>query len=298
MAKIPMGYKRVAAAFDEVARARFCESSGSDRSPENSLTDLSDLVNSFIESDERNDKEITKQVKELDDFEPDGFWLGSETTDMLLSMFTRDENDDVKRKIIDETEVACRVMDTSSQGFKRGLMTRLRERGLDAGLCKSRWEKNGRIPSGDYEYIDVKVSGTRYIVEVYLGGEFEIARATDQYNNLLNVFPAIFVGKVEELKRVVQLMCNGIKESMRSVDMHVPPWRRYGYMQAKWFGSYKRTINSVPARKGLEIDEDFGKKRSIGFEAERKVAYNCRGDFASKSNLRVGHLAAVLAGNL
>lgn len=166
-----------------------------------------------------------------------------------------------------------------------------------AGLCKSKWEKTGRFPSGNYEYIDVNVNGNRYIVEVSLDRQFEIARPTDQYASLLNVFPRIFVGKVEELKKIVKLMCSAIKESMKGVDLHVPPWRRKGYMQSKWFGNYKRTTNEVPS-KDAQYGEAVAGKRSVGFEAKPSISYNCREDFASKVGLRVGHLTAVFNGNV
>jgi hypothetical protein len=109
--------------------------------------------------------------------------------------------------------------------------------------------------------------------------EFEIARPTNQYSSLLEVFPLVFVGKVEELKKVVRLMCSAIKNSMKTMDMHVPPWRRNSYMQAKWFNTYKRTTNEVAAR-----------KFNIGFEAKPLKAYNCRDKFGSKIASKVGYL--------
>jgi uncharacterized protein (TIGR01615 family) len=130
-----------------------------------------------------------------------------------------------------------------------------------AGLCKSKWEKTGRYPSGNYEYIDVNVSGNRYIIEVLLAREFEIARPSDKYASLLDVLALIFVGKVEDLKQVVRQMCMAMKESMKSMGMHVPPWRRSGYMNSKWFGSYKRTTNEVPTRKST-IRRGFRRKTS------------------------------------
>jgi uncharacterized protein (TIGR01615 family) len=110
------------------------------------------------------------------------------------------------------------------------------------GLCKTKWEKKGKLIAGDYEYIDVNFSGKRYIVEVSLATEFEIARPTNQYSILLNIFPIIFVGKMEELKRIVRLMCYAIKGSMKKMDLHIPPWRRNLYMQTKWFSSYKEQL--------------------------------------------------------
>ncbi|PON34035.1 hypothetical protein PanWU01x14_347740 [Parasponia andersonii] len=310
MARIPVRFHRVAAAFDEVARVRLCESSGSEHSVAESFTDLSNLVNSFIERGEAWDGDVDEQQIQGQDqhreYEgsDDDSWSDdqSEKKDMLRSLFGKngEDDDDVKRKIYAEVESACEIGGGGRefQGFKRRLMTHLRDRGFDAGLCKSKWDKSKRFPAGDYEYVDVNVEGTRYIVEAFLVGEFEIARPTDQYTSLLEVFPMIFVGKVDELKQIVRLMSNAIRESMKSKDMPMPPWRRNGYMQTKWFGSYKRTTNPSPSRKARKPNEASDAKRSVGFESLMPtVPYFCRThDFSTKVGLRVGNLTAAFNG--
>ncbi|KAL6281954.1 hypothetical protein ACE6H2_012883 [Prunus campanulata] len=304
-AKIPVRFQRVAAAFDEVARARLCESSGSEHSAAaESFSDLSALVNSFIERGdfrgEGDALEDKNNKEQLMDEESEGYWSDSETKNTLQSLLDKsdeDDDDDVKQRIFAEVEVAVggAIADRSSPGFKRKLMAHLREKGFDAGLCKSKWVKSSRFPAGDYEFVDVNVKGTRYIVEPFFVGEFEIARPTSQYEALLSVFPTTFVGQVEELKKIVRLMCTAIKKSMKSLDMPMPPWRRNGYMQSKWFGSYKRTTNAVPAKE-LEHNDSVGLKRSTGFEALTTKTYYCRDAFASKNGLRVGHLTAAFQG--
>lgn len=148
----------------------------------------------------------------------------------------------------------------------------------------------------------MNIDGNRFIVEVFLAGEFEIARPTAGYATLLDVFPQVFVGKPEQLKQVVRLMCSEIRRSMKEMDLHVPPWRRNGYMQAKWFGPYKRTINEIPASKIPELNGSFAAKQSIGFEdlpvkAFPVKAYHCRDDFSSnKMCLKVGYLTAAFHG--
>ncbi|RVW45877.1 hypothetical protein VitviT2T_014698 [Vitis vinifera] len=273
MAKIPVRFKRVAAAFDEVVRARPCDSWESESSTELSDADLSDLVNSFLEEERVGVEEEMVEDEGGDvERETDGDLIGrresycsdSETKEALRSLLGDEASDDAVEKIRAETELACRHIGSgsSSKGFKRRLMNRLRERGFDAGLCKSRWGKtNKRSIPGDYEYVDVNIVGTRYVVEVFLAGEFEIARATKDYISLLEEFPPIFVGKQEELKQIVRIMSRAMKGSMKSVEMHVPPWRRNSYMQAKWFGSYKRTTSAAPPRKESE--------RGAGFAGER-----------------------------
>jgi len=141
MARIPVRFQRVAAAFDaDVARVRFCESSGSEHSPE-SLTDLSDLVKSFMEKNE-----ITAEKEEVGGVIPfeeergeeqleETEWSDSEKMEMLRSLFSGNEEDDVderdaKEKIRKEVEVACGVVSNNS---KRRLMSKMREKGFDAG---------------------------------------------------------------------------------------------------------------------------------------------------------------------
>ncbi|KAL6008553.1 hypothetical protein ACLOJK_034066 [Asimina triloba] len=319
MAGIPMRFKRVTAPLDEGARERLCQSSGSERSPENSL-ELADLVDSFFERQGGIEDDGGGEKRDEDEEE----MLGSEKScsrssdpddvhETLESLLAADDEDGNRRRIRAEVEAAVRSLRTaataaSAVGFKRKLMGLLRERGLDAGLCKSRWEKTRRFPEGEYEYIDVVVvdgeggggGKQRYVVELELAAEFGIARPTPHYAALLGLFPAIFVGRWEELKQVVRLMCEAAKESMKRREMHVPPWRRNGYMMGKWFGSYKRTTKTTTKKKNVgwlrkaeeEEEEDGGTKkmRAVGFVIEKgKKNCSCREEMMG--GLRVGNLA-------
>ncbi|KAM5588845.1 hypothetical protein ABKV19_007015 [Rosa sericea] len=303
--RIPVRFQRVAAAFDEGSRVRLCESSGSEHSAAaESVADLSDLVKSFIErgnyrgdsTHSRDDgEEIERDSLEMDEELEGGYWSDSETKNTLQQLLDKNGGgDDVKENIVAEVEHACGVIgDRLDREFKRKLMAHLRHKGFDAGLCKSKWVKSSRFPAGDYEFVDVNVNGTRYIIEPFFTGEFEIARPTSRYTSLHNVLPQIFVGEVEELKKIVRIMCTAIKKSMKRVDMPMPPWRRNGYMLAKWFGSYKRTTNAVSSStKAFEFDESLSAKRSFGFEVLPMKSYYCRDSFATNNGLRIGNLTA------
>ncbi|KDP20676.1 hypothetical protein JCGZ_21147 [Jatropha curcas] len=301
MAKIPFRFQKMGAAFSEAARMRLCESSGSEHySPDNSDHDLSDLVNSFIERDYRIEADNERHLENDSNLEAlENYCSDSaENKQLLQNLFNDNGDDDVRRNISAETQFACGIIgERSSQGFKRRLMSRLRDQGFDAGLCKSRWEKFGRHPSGEYEYVDVNVNGDRFIVEVFLAAEFEIARPSNGYAEMLDVFPQVFIAKPEELKQVVRLMCSAIRQSMKEMDMHVPPWRRNGYMLAKWFGPYKRTINQTPAARKNSSHDSVAATRSIGFEPFPVKAYHCRDDvFSTKLGLKVGYLTAAFNG--
>ncbi|KAK1403130.1 DUF506 domain-containing protein [Heracleum sosnowskyi] len=310
MAKAAVRFKRVAEAFDMAARARvICgESSGSERqsspAPE-SFIDLSDLVNSFIDGEEIDNGMNYKEYNKFDEIsdENDGGDYWEDCMDLLREYLEEKSGDhNVRMKIQSEVESACRGLglDRSSPEFKRKLMTRLRERGFDAGLCKSKWGKTTQLTPGNYEYVDVNLAGHRYIVEVLMAGEFQVARSTDRYASLLKILPPIFVGKAETLKQIVRLMCRAIKKSMKRYEMHLPPWRRYAYMQAKWFSSsYKRTINEISDKNGFNAHEKT-EKRAVGFVPMPVMnsSYFCREAFVSKvGSNRVGNLAMVMNGN-
>ncbi|XP_059307156.1 uncharacterized protein LOC132058812 [Lycium ferocissimum] len=298
---VPVQFKRVMAAFDDVAKARICESSGSEYS--SSLTDLSGLVNSFLErAGEEEEEEINiineKLFDEFNEGNVDNNCFDElEIEENLRNLLNCDENTGVIIGVVEN--VLLEENERSSTEFKRRLMNRLRDRGFDAGLCKSQWEKASNHTSGSYEYIDINVAGNRYIIEVSLAGEFEIARATPCYTSLLKIFPQVFVGKVEELKQVVKIMSRAMKKSMKKMDIYVPPWRRLAYMQAKWFGSYKRTTNEFKTNENYEKStfDSSSEKRAVGFVPMPTISFYCRENIiASNGGIKMGNLAAALNG--
>ena len=138
-----MRFERVAAAFEaDVARVRPCESGGggggeTEHSPED-LSDLSDLVKSFMEKKEEEEDAIGFV---WDDGDEDLEWFDSEKREILQTIFSNDggDDDDAKRLIRREIELVMNLVaenEKSAPEFKRQLMSRMRERGLDAGeLC-------------------------------------------------------------------------------------------------------------------------------------------------------------------
>ncbi|XP_078433346.1 uncharacterized protein LOC144704704 [Wolffia australiana] len=131
-------------------------------------------------------------------------------------------------------------------GLQRAVMGRLREAGYNAGLCKARWEVRGG-GCGSYEYVDVLRDDTRqrYVVELDFQGQFEIARPTAEYERVTALLPRVYVGRPEELRRLLRLLADAAKRSLQLRELHVPPWRKSHYMLAKWLGPYRRTTNPV-----------------------------------------------------
>lgn len=143
--------------------------------------------------------------------------------------------------------------DSPGTCLKRAVMARLRTRGYNAAICKSRWDHTRGFPGGDYIYIDVvvdSVSRERLIVDVDFRGQFQIARPTPQYSAALQMVPHVFVGRPDRLQQLVDIMSDATKWSLKSCGMHLPPWRKTDYMRAKWLSSYKRTTNEVSHAQG------------------------------------------------
>lgn len=143
--------------------------------------------------------------------------------------------------------------------IRYSLVKLLRLSGYDAGVCISHWQRNSRVPGGDHEFIDVvryndTGSTERLIVDIDFRSHFEIARAVDSYDKILNSLPVIFVGSFAKLKQFLQVMVEAAKFSLNQNSMPLPPWRSYAYLQAKWQSPYDRKFdhdvqnrNTIPA---------------------------------------------------
>lgn len=160
--------------------------------------------------------------------------------------------------------------------LRRSVMNYLRGLGYNAGICKSRWEHIGGFPAGNYEYIDVIIDGERFFVDIDFRVQFEIARPTTVFDALLRVLPNVYVGKAERLKQVIKIMCDSSKKSLKKMGMHLPPWRKYRYMQAKWFGPYKRTTNAVTSSSPDTYSNDSSLARELGSIALKGTGWDHR----------------------
>ncbi|CAN8294096.1 unnamed protein product [Cochlearia groenlandica] len=293
MVQILGRFNRIAAMFDHAAareRTACNSSSGSDHYPEEETEDLWDLVESFINKEvEVLHEEVKDDKSDVDEKEEEE--EEEEDVKERLRRILEYHGGGERRRIMDEVEIASEFVEE-----KRHLMAYLRNKGFDAGLCKSRWERFGKNTAGKYEYVDVNdVDKNRFIVETNLVGEFDIARPTKRYISILSKLPRVYVGPPEELKQVLRIMCYEIRRSMKQAGIHVPPWRRNGYMQAKWFGHYKRTSSEMVSYKvkGCDCGPRVGFKEFVktstfnGFDEERKL-----------NSLRVGRLMLAFNGGV
>ncbi|KAA0056993.1 hypothetical protein IC582_029363 [Cucumis melo] len=151
----------------------------------------------------------------------------------------------------------------------REVSGRLRNAGYDSAVCKTKWKSSQHIPSGEHTFLDVvqrntKKGEVRLIIELNLRAEFEMARGSEEYNRLVRRLPEIFVGKVEKLQGVIKVICGAAKKCMKEKKMHLGPWRKQRYMQAKWLSPCERTMSMplvpssrLPKPKASMLTVDF-----------------------------------------
>ena len=104
--------------------------------------------------------------------------------------------------------------------------------------------------AGEHTFLDVidnsgsKKGEVRVIIELNFRAEFEMARASEDYNRLVQRLPEVYVGKVERLSTLIKILCSAAKKCMKEKKMHMGPWRKQKYMQAKWLSPCKRTTST------------------------------------------------------
>ncbi|KAL6894252.1 hypothetical protein ACP4OV_008350 [Aristida adscensionis] len=125
---------------------------------------------------------------------------------------------------------------------RRAVADGLRALGYDAAVCTSRWEKTPSYPAGEHEYIDAVVGkeAARLIVEVDFRSQFELARSTKAYRAALQALPSLFVGTPERLGKIVGVVAEAARQSLKKKGLHIPPWRKPEYMRAKWLSPHAR----------------------------------------------------------
>ncbi|XP_021851818.1 uncharacterized protein [Spinacia oleracea] len=133
-----------------------------------------------------------------------------------------------------------------TSGLKKWVVSCLEFHGFRASFCHSSWITTPSCPCGNYEYIEVvkEGDGQRVIVDMDLKSQFEVARPTQSYTQLLSKVPIIFVGNEVKLKRIISLLCSAAEHSLKERGLHIPPWRRAVYMQSKWKLSNSTNYNN------------------------------------------------------
>lgn len=246
-------------------------SSGSEHSADDNDNDspcLSELVHGFLEDDCDCDSDSLTQCCDSDadrrDLVSDSV---EDAADLLRSVLDRDAFRNLLFSRVLKAMERFWSLRNQKSALNRKVMVFLRELGYNAAICKTKWETCGGLTAGSYEFIDVvqpsSAAASRYIVDLDFAAQFEVARPTGEYMKLFELLPRVFVGRSEELKRIIKVICDGAKRSLKSRELSLPPWRKNRYMQNKWMGPYRRTSNPAPL---TATDVSGVKCRFVGFD--------------------------------
>ncbi|XP_047317519.1 uncharacterized protein LOC124920971 [Impatiens glandulifera] len=119
----------------------------------------------------------------------------------------------------------------------REVSSRLRLAGFNCVVSKSKWKSSNEIPAGEHTYLGVIEEGKVIVIELNFRGEFEMAKGSEEYKELINKLPEVFVGKIKRLQSLIKMLCLAAKKCMKDKKMHLGPWRRQKYMEAKWLAA-------------------------------------------------------------
>ncbi|XP_017981157.1 PREDICTED: uncharacterized protein LOC18592544 isoform X2 [Theobroma cacao] len=153
-----------------------------------------------------------------------------------------------------------------TNNLKKLVVMKLRNDGYEASLCKTSWVCTPSHHKGGYEYIDVMVVENgrpkRVIADMEFRSQFELARPTVTYEEMINDLPLIFVGTEEKLNMIIPLLCSAAKRSLKENGLHVPPWRKPAYMQSKWLSKNCKKVSVSPEDIDLVEDHKTEENRS------------------------------------
>ncbi|GAA0167409.1 hypothetical protein LIER_22350 [Lithospermum erythrorhizon] len=259
--------KRITDPFDDEAKARFfglfepgSVSSGSEHSSHKfdednaSSPSLSNLMYGVLLDNETVMPADSKSSEQLD-------YDSAGAIHELKLILAREKHSDkfkdvLRANVLKATDLfPCSEINNNSS-LRRNVMSYLRNLGYNAAICKTKWETCGGLNAGNYEFIDVVRSvssgsiSIRYFIDVDFVSEFQLARPTNSYEEILKALPKVFVDKDEELKQILRVVSDGGRWSLKSSGLIIPPWRKHRFMQQKYFGPFKRTINVFPAAFG------------------------------------------------
>ncbi|GLT64459.1 hypothetical protein SLA2020_369520 [Shorea laevis] len=186
---------------------------------------FSEMVFGFLEDGEGLPESVSsdegcREIEDLDDQDDNGnvedqdksFWENQHQ--LLQASLSRSSSVESRiRSAIKEALKEIRTANTVcacgralASGCRKCLMVevsgRLRNAGnYNSAICKSKWRNSPDIPSGEHSFLDViensssKKGEVRIIIELNFRAEFEMARASEDYNQLVQRLPEVLSEK-------------------------------------------------------------------------------------------------------
>ena len=129
------------------------------------------------------------------------------------------------------------------------------------------------------------IAGERLLIDVDFRSEFEIARSTKTYKSLLQTLPYIFVGKADRLQKIIAIVSDAAKQSLKKKGMPIPPWRKAEYIKAKWLSPHPRT---TPPLSSKETDPEPETEKTLVQDGIAEIELSCQEKNAVEDDAEMG----------
>ncbi|PIA36660.1 hypothetical protein AQUCO_03300107v1 [Aquilegia coerulea] len=294
MRRIPMGNRILMSSMDGVEFSGdgasiadmmfgFYEVTSCDGSSPDSVEDYDNNIDDMVDEEQNGDLNANSfaENKAFWDTQHEHLQGILSRSSSLETKIRKATKDAIKAFQLAGTICICQNPVLGADGCRNCLMRHvsdyLRDAGYNSAICKSKWRTSHEIPSGEHTYIDVvdmlssKKVEVRIVIELNFRAEFEMARASEEYNQLIEKLPEVYVGRSDRLKNLIKIICSAAKKCMKDRKMHLGPWRKQKYMQAKWFGSCKRTMTTSVLPEGLSIRLQRPKASMLTYDLLEKL---------------------------
>lgn len=118
----------------------------------------------------------------------------------------------------------------SSEGVAR----ELQKEGYDARVVAKKANEGDYLRTWSHSYVVVRRGNEEIIVEPNFAAQFQVARPTKRFKEIVDMIPLEFVGGMDRLLRVADFLATRASESLRASGLNVPPWRERDGMLSKW----------------------------------------------------------------
>ena len=85
-----------------------------------------------------------------------------------------------------------------------------------------------------HEFLIVAERHQEIIIDCHFKDQFRIGQHTQQYQQVLNGLPEVFVGSATRLAPLVELLCSEMAVAFKECSVTCPPWRHPRSMISKW----------------------------------------------------------------
>jgi len=141
------------------------------------------------------------------------------------------------------------------------------------------------------------------VVDPLFRAQFELGRATLQYETLLREVPAAFVGRPEMLAQLATLLCEQMQRSFRELGMSFPPWRHARAVLGKWRAATSALSESsedecgerVRNRRASSSGSSKEQQTSVTPQDVLSIAFDVTPKRRGSGSKRSGSLTAALA---